>query len=133
MCINYFVVNHSILKINEKQLTEVVTKWNLDSPQPGMEVEGTFNLVGWALAHEGQQGRLHFVVQGRDGTYSYRMNSERADVAQAVLKRDPSLTKGLMLGFILQMQLSQIQDSLRLGFETDGLIQWVATLSTAAE
>ena len=54
-------------------------------------------------------------------------------MATAILKTDPMLAKGLMLGFILQIELSQIQDSLRLGFETDGLIQWVAMLSIDAE
>ena len=120
-------------KINEKQLAEVVTRWSLDSPQDGTEFRESLRLAGWAIAQAGQQGRLHFVVQGRDGTYSYRMNSERDDVANLVLKTDPSLTKGLMLGFNLQLERHQIEGALKLGFETDGLIQWVATLSLAAE
>ena len=123
----------SIEQINEKQLAEVVSRWNLDSPKAGTEIGESLRLAGWALAPEGQQGRLHFVVQRRDGTYSYRMNSERDDVAQVLLKRDPSLTKGLMLGFNLQMERHQIESPLKLGFETDGLIQWVATLSIATE
>jgi len=126
-------VKWRVEQINEKQLAEVVTRWNLDSPQDGTEIRESLRLAGWAIAQTGQQGRLHFVVQGRDGTLSYRMNSERADVATAILKTDPMLAKGLMLGFILQIELSQIQDSLRLGFETDGLIQWVAMLSIDAE
>jgi len=126
-------VKWRVEQIDEKQLAEVVTRWNLDSPQAGEEIGESLRLAGWAVAQTGQQGRLHVVVQGRDGTLSYRMNSERADVATAILKTDPMLVKELMLGFILQMELSQIQDSLRLGFETDGLIQWVASLSIAAE
>jgi hypothetical protein len=122
----------SIEQINEKQLAEVVTRWHLDSPQAGTEVAESLILAGWALAPKGQQGRLHFVVQRRDGIYSYRMNSERDDVASAELKTDPSLTKGLMLGFSLQLE-RHIREPLRLGFETDGLIQWVATLSIAEE
>jgi hypothetical protein len=120
-------------QIDDKQLAEVVTRWNLDSPQDGTEFGESLRLAGWALTKEGEQGRLHFVLQGRDGTYSYRMNSERADVAQLVLKTDTSLTKGLMLGFNLQLERHQIEGALKLGFETDGLIQWVATLSLSAE
>jgi hypothetical protein len=123
----------SVLSYKGQQFVEVVTRWHLDSPQAGTEVAESLRLAGWALAHEGQQDRLHFVVQRRDGTYSYRMNSERDDVASAELKTDPSITKGMMLGFNLQLERHQIESPLKLGFETDGLIQWVATLSIATE
>jgi hypothetical protein len=118
---------------NLKQLTEVVVRWNLDSPKSGSSLEGNFFLSGWALSQEGQQGRLHFVIQGSEGTFSYRMNSERGDVVGALLKGNQGLSKGLMFGFTLPLEERQIREPLRLGFETDGLIQWVATLSIAEE
>ena len=116
-----------------KQLAEVVVRWHLDSPKSGSSLEGNFLLSGWALAYEGQQERLHVVIQGSEGTYSYRMNLERGDVVEALLKGDQGLSKELMFGFTLPLEERQIWKPLQLGFETGGLIQWVATLSTTEE
>jgi hypothetical protein len=124
-------MKYNIEGYQDSKIPKVVDRWNLDSPQAGSQMEDQGLLLGgWAIAAEGSQFRLHFVLRFQDGTFSYPMNTERHDVIRSVLQREPDQMGGLMFGFNLHLDPNQLRESFRLGFETDGLIQWVATIST---
>lgn len=117
----------------EKQIAEVVSRWHLDSPKPGFTVEDKCLLNGWALAREGNQSNLHYVLHLEEGTFSCPMNAERLDVPHVlkIQKKDEGITYNY--GFNILLDRYQIEGGVRLGFESHGLIQWMATLSVTEE
>jgi len=108
-----------------------VNRWHLDSPKHDSSVEESFLLRGWAIAKEERQLKLHFAINLKDETYSHPMNFKRHDVGAVMQLKELDTHNPFFYGFELGLERKQIGDSFRLGFETDGLIQWVVTLSIA--
>lgn len=106
-----------------------IKAWALDIPVHGAEatiVHGRLNILGWAISH--QNMTLHLVVKYNNQTYSYPFSVARPDVIRAVFQEPAELHSHLRCGFSVQIIAAA---EIKLGFEHDGLIEWMATLTRA--
>lgn len=106
-----------------------IKAWALDMPVHGAEamiVHGRLIIRGWAVSHQNMP--LHFVVKYNGQTYSYPFSVARPDVISAVFQEPAEHHPHLRCGFSVQILAAA---EIKLGFEHDGLIEWVATLARA--
>lgn len=103
--------------------------WALDFPvqeQDFPSEDGVVNFKGWVVHTSGAE--VFFVVQVAGQTRSYPLNVARPDVVEHVAKTKALAHAREACGFSRQAVAA---DVIELGFECDGLIGWVATLTRA--
>ena len=110
---------------------KVVSHWILDTPENGKEMAGDeIILAGWALAaDQSAQARLHLVLRLPGGTRSYPLELDRCDVIKHVFNEAAASHPSRRCGFQISLPLAEVETCLEIGFETNGLIQTVASLS----
>ena len=107
--------------------SENIKAWALDMPVHGAEatiVHGRLNIRGWAISY--QEIPLHLVVKYNNQSYSYPFSVTRPDVISAIFQEPAEHHPHLRCGFSIQ---SHAAAEIKLGFEHDGLIDWMATLT----
>jgi hypothetical protein len=110
---------------------KVVSRWNLETPVNGKEMAGDeIILAGWALAaDQPAQARLHLVLRLPGGTRSCPVELDRCDVIKHVFNEAAANHPSRSCGFHVSLTCAEAESGLEIGFETDGLIQTVASLS----
>jgi hypothetical protein len=107
-----------------RPLSNIIQRWNLDSPKNATPDDGadSLTIAGWALGVGGQHENLHVVLQTAEGTWSYPLDLKRPDVIESVLNQEPKGQKELVCGFAHQLPKALVRQGVTLGFETDGVI-----------
>lgn len=104
-----------------------IARWALESPVALAEQPGVVQLSGWALAS--QPGLpLRLVARSGHLSASWPFNVPRPDVV-AHASRGTDAQSGLVCGFKRRFEVS---GDLRVGFEVEGRVFWVAQLTLQA-